>query len=343
MIDTEKSSHKYSAAVIGLGRIGMLMEEDPRRTKPATHAGAFYNHPGIQHLLLCDIDSEKINKGCSMFPNASLFSNYADMLSQKTPDIVAVATHPAYHKEQVRACAYAGVKVIICEKPIANTEEDALSMIETCEKAGATLIIDHPRRFLPLLCDWKDRIKNGELGDIHQISCYYTAGINNSGTHMFDLLRYLFGEIEGVAGIYNYKVSSPDGDDSIDGFLFFENGIRASVHSLEVKDYAIFDMDVYGSLGNIKITDFGISVHRRGVKECSMFTGYKELCGHLDSSTDSRSMWHHLADWAVACVDHPGRQSPSTGMDGLAALRVILAMRRSADNTGQLTYIHKGF
>jgi hypothetical protein len=31
---------KISVAIVGLGRIGSLLEEDPRREKPCTHAGA---------------------------------------------------------------------------------------------------------------------------------------------------------------------------------------------------------------------------------------------------------------------------------------------------------------
>ena len=34
------------------------------------------------------------------------------------------------------------------------------------------------------------------FGEIQHVNFYYTRGIANSGTHLFDLLRYLFGEVK---------------------------------------------------------------------------------------------------------------------------------------------------
>ena len=50
----------YDAAVIGVGRIGMSLEQDPKRLKPATHFGMWRDHPRTNLVAVCDPDPAKL-------------------------------------------------------------------------------------------------------------------------------------------------------------------------------------------------------------------------------------------------------------------------------------------
>jgi len=50
---------KIGAAIIGLGRIASLLEEDSRREKPCTHAGAITANPDCILTGGCDTDDER--------------------------------------------------------------------------------------------------------------------------------------------------------------------------------------------------------------------------------------------------------------------------------------------
>ena len=51
---------KFKAVVIGCGRIGAEEWRYQNNIRPATHAAAYFKHPKIELVGLCDIDSEKL-------------------------------------------------------------------------------------------------------------------------------------------------------------------------------------------------------------------------------------------------------------------------------------------
>lgn len=328
-------SKKYKAAVIGCGKIGLLTEQDQKRIKPATHAGAFTSHSRTDLVAVCDIDEEKLKISRSLFPGTLTYNSCEKMFEETKLDIVSIATHTDSHRFLVELAASRGVKAIVCEKPIAPSVEDARAMINVCERSGSMLFINHLRRFDPLLRRTAQEMREGKIGEILQASCYYTNGLMNSGTHLIDMLRMFLGECRNVRAIKNQNTSYPAGDLALDGMIEFENGIRASIQSLEIKNYAIFDVYLYGSKGMLHITRFGFEVKRFPVRDSVDFEGYKEIDGSQPSKEgDSRSFMAPMAEHVVACLD--GKEIPlSRGEDGLKALEALIALKQSAELDGK--------
>ena len=128
-------------------------------------------------------------------------------MNKEKPDIVSICTEPDNHAFLVNKLG-GYVKAIYCEKPIATTVEEAQEMIVACR--GKTILqINHQRRFLTP-------------------TFYYSRGIENTGTHMFDLLRELFGEIT----ILEAKHIDKRDDPNPAGYIKTERGlvIRISPH-----------------------------------------------------------------------------------------------------------------
>lgn len=131
-------------AVIGLGNIGLKCESDPFRLKPASHCGAFLTHPDTDLSMMMDISEAHIAYARKKFPEIKCSNNIQDVINGKF-DIVSVATSPESHCSVVSALAgHCGL--IVCEKPIALSINDAAQMVEVCDKTRTKLLINHHRR-----------------------------------------------------------------------------------------------------------------------------------------------------------------------------------------------------
>ncbi len=325
---------RYRAAVVGCGRIGVTMEEDQRRLSPATHAGAYRACPRTELVAVVDVDAERVAHATRSFSGVRGFTSVEAMLDAVHPEIVSVATPAGQHRAGVEACARRGVRAVICEKPIAESLDDGRAMIEACAAGGTLLLIDHMRRFDPLLRGLRDEIVAGALGDVTQATAYYTAGVFNSGTHMVDLMRFFLGDVSWVLAVENSTASHPPGDFSADAILGFTSGARGVLQVQEVKDYSIFTLRLHGRSGAAVIDRFGFEVERMSVRDCADFSGYQELdSGSGRRQGGSRSFMAGLAEHVVACLDQ--RDEPvSRGEDGLAALEVLLAIKASVGAGG---------
>ena len=185
----------YKAGIIGCGRIGSEFDNDPKRRYVSSHAGAYFRNPQTELTAVADLDRGKLDRCGEKWGIKSLYQDYIEMLEHERLDILSICTWNNTHLEITERAVRNGVKAIFCEKPIANTLDDAYKMVEICKKNGIILQIDHQRRFCEFHQNIKDFIDNGVIGRIQQVSFYYTAGIANTGSHMFDLLRFFFGEV----------------------------------------------------------------------------------------------------------------------------------------------------
>ncbi len=139
---------------------------------PDSHYKAYLDCKDSKVIALCDSDRGKFPSGTGI---PFFYSDYSEMIKHCNLDIVSVCTPPETHCEIV--CDIAPyVKAIYCEKPIALTLEDADRMIETCYNNNVILQVNHQRRFMP-------------------VKVRFSRDIIDTGTHMFDRLRQLFGEL----------------------------------------------------------------------------------------------------------------------------------------------------
>lgn len=326
---------RYRAAVVGCGRIGVTMETDPKRVRPATHAGAYRGCARTELTAVVDTDPAQVRGAQQVFSGVAGFDGVEDMLEHVRPDIVSIATPPAHHREAVEACAKRAVPAVVCEKPLAETLEDGRAMIAACAASGTMLFVNHTRRFDPLLRALRDDIASGLIGDVTQATGYYTAGLFNTGTHMVDLLRFFLGDVTWGLAIENQACTHPSGDVNVDALLGFTGGARAALQVSEVKDYAIFTLRLHARAGTAVIDRFGFEIERAGVRDCAEFSGYKEIdVGGASREGVSRSFMAPLVEHVVGCLDGTDRPA-SRGEDGLAALEVLRALAASAAAGGR--------
>lgn len=271
-----------------------------------------------------------------MLPGVEVFSSAEEMLQKIRPDIVSVSTFHDQHYPMVMLASKHKIPAIICEKPIADTIEQGREMVEACEKSNSFLFVNHIRRFDPMLAEWRDKVRQGVIGEIQQATGWYAIGLYHMGTHLVDFLMYYLGDVEWVAGWNNLRAhSAVPGDHCVDGILGFKNGAHAAIQSVNVKDYSMFETRILGKGGEVFIRDLGRLVELTPAKESKQYAGFFELDPGLRERQENKdtSFFVGLIENAVACLD--GKELPrSTGRDGLRVLEVLAALKKSADSDG---------
>jgi predicted dehydrogenase len=331
----------FRAGVIGVGRIGLNLESDPLRQKPATHAGMWLWHDRTDLVALCDPSPDLAERAARVAPGVACFADVDEMISSTEIDIVSIASHQDTHVDLALRAIEGGARSVVCEKPISDDVDDAKRLIDAAKSAGVHLIINHTRRFDPMLISLADRIAEGLVGDVYHVSGYYVYGMQSTGTHLIDLMRMLIAPVAGeIAWVSGHRNDSghfhPDGDPCLDAVACFESGAKATVQSLNMKSYDILELQIFGSKGRIRVFDRAQKAEIFPVVEATTRSGFTDLSEDAAETLRSpeESYFGMLAKHTIDCLD--GKDSPrSTGTDSLKALGVIAAIQESAIADGR--------
>lgn len=216
-------SSTYRVGIVGCGRIA-----------PA-HVNSFRAVEGYDLVAVADIKREAGEALCSKFGIGALYEDYHEMLERENLDVVTVTTWAGSHAEITVTAAAAGVKGILCEKPMAPSLEEAESMIAACAEHDVKLAVGHQHRFdLP----WnrgKELIAEGAIGQPLLALTKVTDGLLNNGTHFIDGIRYILGDPAPVWAVGQverrtdrYERGEPI-EDCLAGVIAFAGGAQALV------------------------------------------------------------------------------------------------------------------
>lgn len=105
---------KLQAAVIGLGKVGSRFDEDPGRTVPWSHVGAYLALPEKFRLAgACDPDPENRAAFARRCPDVPLFESAEALLAAVSPDALSICTPTQTHYEVfLRALKVPGLKAL---------------------------------------------------------------------------------------------------------------------------------------------------------------------------------------------------------------------------------------
>jgi len=133
---------------------------------------------GIEIVAYCDIDIEQARLAMSIakdyghnIDNAKIYTNYKELLEDKSIDIVHVLTPNRMHC-QISVDALEAGKHVMCEKPMAITGAEAVKMTETARRTGKILTIGFQDRFSAPHMYLKYAADNGVFGDIYMAETY---------------------------------------------------------------------------------------------------------------------------------------------------------------------------
>jgi predicted dehydrogenase len=318
----------YRAALIGCGKIGSAFDDEPRAAGVRSHAGAYAACAETTLVAVCDADAYRARRCAERWRVPGWYVDAAPMLAEERPELVSVCTPDASHYEVLRTVlAAGGVRAVLAEKPLALRLEQAQEAARAAAERGVVLAVNYTRRYAAGHLALWEGLRAGGIGDVQAVSGFYTKGVLHNGTHWFDLARFLVGPVLRVQG---YDRLHEGGDDpTLDAALEFEGGARGYLHGCDAARFSVFELDVVGTRGRVRVTDSGHVIDLYEVVDSAHYRGYRTL--GLEARSDGG-----LAD-ALACAVRDlvrcleRGASPRCGAaDAVEALRIALAVRQSA-------------
>lgn len=136
-----------------------------------------------------------------------VYASVEALLDADPPEAVLIAAPSDQHAMLVHTFAANGIPMM-CEKPLGVQLDQSVESVRAAARAGVVLQVGYWRRFVPELRRLRERIRDGELGDISHLSCMqwdqrlpseqfraHSGGIAvDMGVHEFDQTRWLLGQ-----------------------------------------------------------------------------------------------------------------------------------------------------
>lgn len=268
---------KYKTAIIGFGNIGFYYSLDKKRTNTWSHFEAYNKIKNTKTVAIVETNNKKRLKIKGKFPKINLYKNLDDLLSSEhNIDIISICSPTSTHFEILKKLIKKNIKIIICEKPICSSITQAKEIYNLSKKRKSIIVVNHQRRFEQNFLSAKKIIKKNLIGKVKFINACYTRKIYNIGTHLIDIIRMLVSsEISHTSSFLIEK--KLEKDPSLSGLVFFKNNVCCSIQSLGYKFKYIFEIEVFGTKGKIKISDNGKKIELFKFLKSKNFTNYFEL------------------------------------------------------------------
>lgn len=321
-------------ALIGCGKIGSEFADDPLVTGIYTHAGAWRACAGTELVAVCDRDAERVRRCAERHSVADAFIDVDAMLDGVRPDVVSICTPDDSHADVLaRVLRQGGVRAVLMEKPLALELGAARELVDMAGRLGIRLAVNYSRRYSAGHQELAQRLRNGTIGTIQCVSGYYTKGTLHNGTHWFDLARMLVGDIAAIRGFD--RLGETGDDPTLDVRLDFRGGSSGCLHGLDAGAYSLFEMDILGTQGRVRIVDSGHVFEFSHNGDSPYYTGYRTL---LPQGRESGRLEDTLLHAARDLIDSllADRQPLCSGGDALAALAIGIAARQSAGAGGEM-------
>jgi predicted dehydrogenase len=277
--------------------------------------------------------------------------DWRPVVTRKDIDAVIVCTPPHLHAEISIAALEAG-KHVLCEKPLTRTVAEAEQMVEVARNTGMTLKCGFNHRHHPAIWEAKRLLDQKTIGKPLFARCVYgicgrpgyedewranpdqAAGgqLIEQGTHAIDLFRWFLGDIVEVAGMTGVEYFTKQTLDD-NGMAVFRtsSGALASLHTSLTQWKNRFSFEVVGEDGYLGVEGLGASY---GTEK--LIAGRRDFSAPFqDVITEFRGgdiSWRE--EWKEFRRGVSQKCDPiGNGQDGLAAMRIALAVYHSEKTT----------
>jgi predicted dehydrogenase len=314
----------YRAALIGCGRMGHEFLKDPLIKGVCTHAEAYYRHSDIDFVAVCDVDIAKARACAKRWLVKGVYSNVVDLIKNEKIQIVSICTPDSTHAEIIEMfLGTLDIKAIFVEKPISLDLGSAEKIVQIAASRNIVLLVNYTRRYAPGFQAMKQWVNDKKIGDIQSVSGVYTKGVFHNGTHWLDLARWILGDITAVQGFGN--MLSITEDPTLDGWVQFKSGVTGFLHGLDEVCFTLFEMDIIGTLGRIRIYDSGHNIDTYTLADSSYNTGYRTVLKTQTKSGELTLAIENAVKDIVHCLDT--QCSPRcSGEDGLLVLKIATSL-----------------
>lgn len=209
-------------ALIGHGFMGAAHSQGWRV------APRFHELPAEPEMaLLVGRNARAVEASARKWGWAETHTDWQTAVARDDIDVIDIVTPGGSHAEIAIAALEAG-KHVLCEKPLANTLEEAEAMAAAADRAdkGVFAMVGFTYRRVPAAAFARDLVLSGAIGEVRQVRAAYlqdwlvdseapltwrlqkesagSGALGDLGAHAVDLSQFITGQkITGVSGILN--------------------------------------------------------------------------------------------------------------------------------------------
>ncbi|PTY78973.1 dehydrogenase [Heyndrickxia sporothermodurans] len=324
------------------------------------HLPEYALNENVEIIAVCDIVEDRAKERAEQY-GTKFYTNYEELLANDEIEAVSVCT-PNYLHAPISIAALNAGKHVLCEKPMATSEEEAKAMIEAAKRNDKKLMIAHNQRFVSSHMKARKLIESGDVGKIYSFRTAFGHGgperwsadgsnswffkkeeafigaMGDLGVHKTDLLRYLLNEeiVEVAAFVDTVAKKETTVDDNAVCILKTESGIigtlAASWSYVSSEDNSTI---IYGENAILRLEehpDYSLVVQYKNGEVV------KYELGKIQSNEDGgQNNTHVIENFINSIVDNS--EVPINGVEGMKSLNVILAALESS-KTGKITQVN---
>ena len=282
---------EFNVLIVGLGKIGMGYDLDLDHDEYVySHAAAFSQHKGFNIVGGVDVDT-KLGKTFEERYNSEFYGNIQEALQKHHPDIVVIATSTQFHNQTLKDIAkYSKPKVVLCEKPLSYSVEEAYSMQKLCKENGIQLFVNYMRNSTPDSIEIKDKINSNEYAGSLKGVVWYSKGLVHNGSHFVNLLTYWLGPIKESCRISKGPLLDNQNIEP-DFSLTFEKG-KVVFLSTQEENFSNYAVELVFENGRLRYERGGREVYWTSVQQDENLSTHKFLSkDDVNYNTDSMSKY----------------------------------------------------
>ncbi|MBL0387411.1 Gfo/Idh/MocA family oxidoreductase [Tumebacillus sp. ITR2] len=274
--------------VIGIGGVGGRVLE------------GFGMHEQTQVTAVCDLNPDLAKRVAEEHGAAAWYTDYREMLRGSELDLVYIAVPPKLHHRMAMDVLERGLH-LFCEKPLANSVEEAQEMWEAAERAGVVHAMNFPTPYRSVWSEFSRLVEEGHLGELRRLDVtlqFHTwprkwqqnpwiAGREQGGfvrevlPHYIQLIQHRFGRIARVHSEMTYGDDPNLCETAVLATFELDNGVRVLVDgqsNIAQKERIAFT--AYGTEGTMQLADWSI-LRTGGVDEALETVPVPENNRHL--------------------------------------------------------------
>jgi predicted dehydrogenase len=198
----------------------------------AAHSQAWRNAPRffdlprrVEMSAVAGRDEAKVSSAATRLGWSSIETSWQTLVDRDDIDLVDICTPGDTHAEIAIAALQAG-KHVLCEKPLANSVEEAEAMTRAADEArasGVRSMVGFTYRRVPAIALARQLVTEGRLGTVHHVRAQYlqdwivdpeaplswrldkakagSGALGDIGAHIVDLTQFITGDaIDRVSG-----------------------------------------------------------------------------------------------------------------------------------------------
>ena len=329
-------------AIIGLGNIGFQFDLDPLRKNTWSHVGAYMKCRKTRLLGAVEVEKRNIDLFKQYKKNIPVFSTIKKLMESVEADVVSVCTPTETHYEVLKELLrYSSLKGIFCEKPFTVTIAEAREIIRLCGERNVIIAVNHTRRWDSTYLRARKMIRDGKIGTVKAVNGFYSGKLFNMGTHLFDTIRMLIDEEAHSVSGFSTNIDAPDPD--LSGWIRFGGNTFCTILSNGKGEDLIFEIDVIGDEGRVKVIENGEKIEWFTFKESKRYSGYRELERRTVRLPEKRDRLVNAIYNLCATIKGENTALNCSGEDGLEALVLSSALYDSAKKNGIPVKLEEGY